>query len=947
VHRSSSSPATRTWLLLLPLALVLPACADEEPIAQRPSLGQPGPRDLGGGSGDEDLAGPADPDLGGEPGADQGADLGPGPQDLGDEPQPDLDLPALPVEVDTVLAAEDIAAGSELRVRCVVLDERGQEIEGELTSFVVHPDLGWDSEPGSSTITPWAVGSYQVACQAPRAGLIDRSPALLRVHPGPVVAVLTELERDAVVAGEQTLARCQAFDAFGNEVDGQDYELSTDPQGDGIDWIATGQPAVEYLISTSRSGFYRIACQVEGAQELWAASLRVDAGLPAQLVVGLVPRRALYRIGEVVWLAAEVYDNQGNLVPGAQVDRDVSPELPGFGAERYRFDRDGRFQLSARVLGDTEGGQPLSAAVTAEVSSEGPAVGCLSPVDGGVVQLTPGRTLTLRGSVADANGVASVEVAGRAVQVDARGQFSAEIATEFGLNVVELVAEDAHGMRSSSFCSFLVADRFHPMQDFLPDAVTLRLAQSAVDDGTPNTPLTSLADILRRMLGSAGLVSTVNSMMVQQNPLYNDCAVDCALFCCVHATVTYTNGSFALPGPNDLSMTLVDGGLRISTTLRNPRLSFYVDNTVADVEGTVGTEYITVTMTFDASLDGNGRPSVRLRPNSESVSVGDLVYDGQWWNEWLVEIVLWLFGGYFENQIAGTLQGYLRDNVDAILDGVLGNLDISALGAQFDVPSLTGGAPATLSVGVNFSRLNFNPARALFGMGMRLSGPIRHPGDPAGAPIPPGGTSLDPGGQRSMAAAVSYGVLNQALYALWRAGFLDFDIAGFIPGLEAAPEGTELALAVDLPPVARQGDAPGRLSIGLGGVSMRLAYPNLFDRPIELRLAAEASAGARLINQGRDLEFDAVTVDRLYFTTPTVTLTPEVRGLLEDLLTEILQSVIDDMINGALPVLPIPQFELPAMLAPYGIPQGSILRLTAPSLSTTAGHFVVQGNMGQ
>ena len=72
-----------------------------------------------------------------------------------------------------------------------------------------------------------------MACQAPRAGLIDRSPALLRVHPGPVVAVLTELERDAVVAGEQTLARCQAFDAFGNEVDGQDYELSTDPQGDG------------------------------------------------------------------------------------------------------------------------------------------------------------------------------------------------------------------------------------------------------------------------------------------------------------------------------------------------------------------------------------------------------------------------------------------------------------------------------------------------------------------------------------------------------------------------------------------------------------------------------------------------------------------------------------------------------------------------------------------
>ncbi len=928
------------------VSVLLAACSGDTPPATEVRVTDTGLPDQGPGddSGPTEDAGPLDA------GVDQGIqdlgqpDLGPtdtGPLDVGF----DVQLPTIPARVETSLPVEEVQAGTRVRVTCRVLTEDGDELPDEPTRFTVHPDVGWSTfEDDPGVFVPEVVGEYLVTCQAPAAGLLDETPAALTVVPGPVHTVVTRVEPMEIVAGDQARAWCEGYDRFGNPLPIPDVTLQRSPRGDGFDSAPDPEQDQGFVLQVTRAGFYDVICSAPGSEELWPASLSVSPGLPASLILGISPSRRSYRIGEVVTLTTLVTDRYDNQIPDARVSLDATPPVPEFGPGRFRFDQDGTFTFTARVQGETEGGQALEASETVVVNSQGPAIDCVSPGPAGVVERRPGSPMTFVGRVSDPNGVASVSVGEQEVEVGGDGRFQVSVNPVFGLNFVEIVATDSMGLQSSTFCDFLVAGDYAPPGSYLDDAIMFRMGQAAMDDGPPPRPIHSLGDLLRLMLSSDGLVDTVDAALLASNPLYDACAVDCGILgCCVHATITYRAGTFSLPGPNDLSMDLVDGGLSVDVTLHDPELGFHVENTGPNVgDATIGTEYIRVAMVFDAGLDATGRPAVRLRPGSEVVEVGDLQYDGSWWNDWLVDIALGLFGGYFRGMIADQIRSYLRDNIDSLLDGVLGNLDVSALGTQFSAPGIAGRPPVTMGVGIRFSRASFTPARALFGLGIRLQAPAVRNDGPPGAPMPPGSLGLDPGGARSLGASVSYGVLNQALYVLWRAGYLDFDLGSMVPGAEGATMGLDIAL----PPVLMASDGAGHLVFGLGGVRMTLQYPNLFDEPLEIDLAALASAGVSLVGEN-EIHFDGLTVDRLLFTTPTVHLAPGVRAILEDLLTEIVQSLLDDMVNSALPALPIPEFTLPASLEPYGVPGGTRLGIRQPVLQLGPAHFLVLGNMGE
>ncbi|MDY0062725.1 MAG: hypothetical protein RBU45_23145 [Myxococcota bacterium] len=971
-RRPSAHPPARLLLLGVGLLLAQAGCLGEVPtLKEQPGTvrptdsGQP-PADLGPpdtGQPLPDLYPPADlsPDAGTPPPEDLGPpdggplDGGPldgGPADGGeplDGPLPDGAAPPVPTSVDTILPVGQVAAGTEILVTCLVLGQQGEEISGLLTKFVIHPEVGFVQEEGSPSFIPQRTGEYLVTCQVPREGLLDATPARLVVVPADVHTVATTVDRDTAIAGESVLASCEAFDAFGNPVDLPAPVLAVEPSGEGVT-VGELQPGagVVFPVGFTRAGFYNLTCPADTAVQLIPGQVRIEPDLPAALAVSVAPAKPRYQTGEVVTLQAVVTDVYGNSVPGATVERTANPPVPAFGFDRFRFDTDGTFALTARVLGSTHEGVALSGTVTVVVSSSGPAITCVSPVDGGVANHPPGSPLNLEGQVGDPNGVQRVLVNGVEVQVNRGGTFHAQVPTHFGINFAEIQAIDLEGMASSSFCSFLVANRFDDRAAFLGDAVSFRLGQGAIDDGTNDNNLSSLGEILRRMLNSAGLVSTVDSLLSAMNPLYNNCEWNCPWpfdgSCCMRVKINYKAGSFSLPGGKVLTLQLVDGGLKAYVKLPRPSLGFKIETSVANIDGTVGVDYIEVSMIFDARIAANGRPAVSLRAGSEVVNVGSLWYNGSL--DWLVDIVLWLFDGTFRNLIADNLKTQLRNNIDSVLDGVLQNLDIDALGQQFTVPALPGQEPVTIGVGVNFTRAEFNASRALFGFGMRLMGDVRVVGDTPGAPIPPGNTLLDTGNARTLGAAVSLGVLSKALFTAWQAGYLSFDATSVIPGLESAPAGTQLALNVSLPPVARAGANSGELRLGLGGARMMLKYPNLFDQPVEIYVAAEASAGASLVGD-RDLQFRNVTVDRLLFRTPNVNLDPVTRGLLQDLLTEIVQTLLDSTVNGALPVLPIPDFEMPASLTQYGIVAGTRLGLRQPVLSTSETHFIVQGNLGE
>ena len=68
--------------------------------------------------------------------------------------------------------------------------------------------------------------------------------------------------------------------------------------------------------------------------------------------------------------------------------------------------------------------------------------------------------------------------------------------------------------------------------------------------------------------------------------------------------------------------------------------------------------------------------------------------------------------------------------------------------------------------------------------------------------------------------------------------------------------------------------------------------------------------------------------------------------MLDTLFRRVLQSALDTALEGALPALPVPAFELPASVATFGLPAGAYLGLVDAALQLTERRFVLLGNFG-
>ena len=70
------------------------------------------------------------------------------------------------------------------------------------------------------------------------------------------------------------------------------------------------------------------------------------------------------------------------------------------------------------------------------------------------------------------------------------------------------------------------------------------------------------------------------------------------------------------------------------------------------------------------------------------------------------------------------------------------------------------------------------------------------------------------------------------------------------------------------------------------------------------------------------------------------------QAILEEFVRSLIQRVIDDTLNDALPALPIPSFTVPDSLSSYGIPRGTELGLRSPALILRERHLVLESDFG-
>lgn len=897
-------------LFTLLIGAGLPAC-DDAPV-------QPDPEPI------EDATAPDAEVDAALPDADVEPDAAIALPDMG--PERDVAIPPIEVVgVETRLNSALSAAGAANLVTCVAVDANGDAVEGHSLRVDVRPIQGWArGAMDRKRLTGQTAGVYQVTCIGDSLGLRDASPARWEVIAGDPVRSATVVDPPVMLAGESSAVDCFAWDAFENRV-ALDGEIDIDTQPD-----AAGVVVIERTVSATAAGRYDVTCDIPGTAGP-AAELAVLPGQPARLVAGLTPVRAIYAVGQVVTYAARVVDEFDNTVPDAPLVWDSAPPLPVFGEGRFRPLSEGRYMLTVDVEGTD-----LHAEAEIIVDAGGPAISCSTP---GLGAMVPEGPLDLRGRVADLVGVERFTVDGEAVALAADGSFTVGVDPQWGLNVHELVAEDAAGNVNSVFCAYF-ASRYVPEDDVAGNTIQLHLSQAAIDDGPGDRPLRSIADLLRRMLNSAALINTVVGSI--QNPVVpNDCRVRVPI---IGTCLTRLGANFEgmrINGARTVDIDLVNGGFRMRARLNDIDVDVRLTGTFNN-RGTITASFIAVDVTFDVRLL-NGRPDVRVRGNA-TTQVGNLSsdFDGII-SGTLLDLVFGAFEGTIRGEIAGAIAGFISGEADDLVQGVLGGLDLAALALEFIVPPI-GGSPATaLGLAVNFTSLTVNPARMLIGIGSRVDGPVRQAAMSAGVPQPPGPRTivLDPEG--SAGASINLLLVNQLLHRLWRAGVFNIPDAGTLIG--GLPDGARFSLQVLTPP-AVIGTGGGAVRMHLGPAIAEVAYPGLFDDPLTLNIAAYIDADVALEN-GSQVSFGNFTVDSLSLSIDDAAVTPEARATLEREFGRIIQGVVDGALSGALPALPVPDFALPDSLSEFGIPRGTRLGLRNLSLDGNPSHFVLDGDFGE
>ncbi len=843
----------------------------------------------------------------------------------------------VPFAVETRVGDRRTPVGLENRVTCEVLDQQGAPIPGIATSVEIHPDTGFErTEVG---VVGQIARDYRLVCTASGLGLRDPTPAIWTVEPGAPARTVTRLGTDELSAGEITEVACSAFDATGNpvEVPPEQFGLRVDPPAPNLRYR-------NQMLRMLDAGSYAVSCTLPGAESAAPQTLQVRPGLPANLGIALFPDRPVYPVGAVVELIPVVTDEFGNPIPDAPLLLESDPELPPFGDGRYFAFEEGRYLLGVTVEGETYQNRALSAAVEILVDFGGPGITCDSPASGEFIVRPPEGHGVLEGRVADIAGVQSLTVDGSPVDLAPDGAWRADVPIEWGLNVHEVVASDGVN-ENSTFCAYFAADDYLREELPLDDALILRLGQAGLDDGEPDNPLASLADVLRRVVNSAGLRDTVHQAALAQNPIVpNECRARVLGVCLFRLGVEYRD--LQIGGRNTIDLTIVDGGLQTRASIRDLAVTAQLQGTLGN-RARISTGHITIGLTFDVGLRNDGNPDVRLR-SLDTVDVGRLDSDFSGFiTGAILELVFSAFEGLIRRTVVDALRDFLQDNIDEVLTDLLGNVDIGELGQGIDVPSLTGGEPVPLTVTAGLNRLDFGQGRVAVGVRTRVEGPTRVAGRVPGVPLPTGTGYVELPADRAVGAAVMLAVLDQVLHRLWRAGYFEAEAGGLVGTVAGdLPEGTEVFLRIPSPPAVTGVDGEATVRVFLGPMTAGVVYPGFFVEPFRVQLAAVVDATVNLQNE-RDLSFEGVEIVALHLALPAVDVPLRSRQVLEDTLRRVVQAIVDRALNDGLPVLPLPEFVIPDSLGRFDLPVGAGLGLRQPRLTGTTAHWRLDGNFGQ
>jgi hypothetical protein len=555
------------------------------------------------------------------------------------------------------------------------------------------------------------------------------------------------------------------------------------------------------------------------------------------------------------------------------------------------------------------------------------AVSCLNPIDNAILSVKAGTAILVQGRLAGGIAPITARVNGTAADITADGTTIAGlIPVRHGLNNVEFEATDSAGNVRRALCPFLAAGDFVGDSALFANSLSLRLRQSAIDDGARTGGIDSLADLVATMINSAGVRTLLDTSLMASNPLQPEtCYQELFGVCVISFGVKYL--SSALPGPDTVEMSLVSGGIAIRVRFERPSVRVALSGTV-DSTGNLTAEFVEVDATFDVGVSG-GRPHVS--PRTVGAQVGQLSSDFTGVGA-VLDFLLPFMNGTFRGLLASAVETIVVQETTNVLDSVVSSLDVSTLAASYTVPRVDSSGDVTMGFSTGVSGASVTPSRLLIGLATRFSAPAAPARPTLGIPIPEGLVPNDSSAAPPVAVAAHIGVLGQALHAYWRAGGLDGSLA---------IDGMTVTFTTPLPPAVMVRDA-GSVALDLG-IDATVSLPN-FAAPITGRATARVVADVALL--GGYLTFTGIHASESHVAITGGMPGASVSARLADAAVTLLEQMASIALREVMPRLPVPTFTIPNSLGAYGLPGGGELGSVGEMMSLSARHMEVLGAFG-
>lgn len=580
---------------------------------------------------------------------------------------------------------------------------------------------------------------------------------------------------------------------------------------------------------------------------------------PAWVEVSLSPRRPIYALDAEVQVEAVVYDRAGQPMDDVALTYDVAPMALG------AVDGEGVLRFSGEGAGAVLACAGMVCGRAALFVDDGPPTLVVeSPERGAIVDGEGGETLVVTGSAVDSAGPVDVRINGVPAALDDEGRFEATIPAVFGVNRIEVIADDgvqpdpAYDVRD-----VLWAPRYTPVDPdgvTIPGAATLRVDQALLDTDNPiavpraggNVRLADVAQVLDVLVQLVELDALIGDpVLAEGEPL------DLRL-------------EYVTLGRPDVEMLFTADGIEMFLVLPAVEVEtagqLVVEDEVIGLDGTIAAE-VAAFARLDVRLDdGLAVEVVDVQVNLESIR-------GRYANETanaLIDSLGTLLGNIVRDLAQGLIEELVAEQLPGLLDEALATVlgTIADIPLQFDV-GIEGAPPLDLALQITPAGLSLRRGTL---MQLVLDARIAHPA-PVEAPHPdPGVPTLSavdwpeaPGD--GVGASVRLALLNGLLHEVWRTGLLNIspplpdELSGLLgavrldartpPVVVPAPLGAEFPLEVQIGDLRMHARGAAAEADDVYAISLRVGAGVLVQgAQIELVIADEPDVDVVLIEQG-------------------------------------------------------------------------------------------------